>query len=165
MTTLFPAFGQGGQLVIGKGYGARLDSTSDKVYISIENYLDYEIKDVILIHDKQTILNVRNLKSGKRKCYSFLKKDLKGDNAFILKYATLSDTLRGTDEISYRIHKLEIVADPSPPTDKIPVMKKQKKRKDDWYFKTKRANKCNYRQQNVSAMAGFSILITSGFFI
>ncbi|NOS93075.1 MAG: hypothetical protein HOP30_14220 [Cyclobacteriaceae bacterium] len=154
MTTLFPVFGQGGQLVIGKEYSARQDSTSGKVYISIKNYLDYEIEDVTLTYDKQIILKVHSLKSDKRKCYSFLKKELKGDNVFILRYKNLTDTLRGKDEISYDIHKLEIMIDPRPSTADNPKKKRQRQRRDDWYFKTKKVDKCNYRLQKLNAMAG-----------
>jgi hypothetical protein len=151
--TVVPSFGQSGQLVIGKGYSAQQDSTSDKVYISIENYLDFRIDNIILVHDKQTILKIRSLKSENRKCYSFLKKELKGDNMFILQYKTLSDTLRGTDEIRYNIHRLEILADPIPATTENPIRKRKKQRRDDWYFKAKRVDKCNYRQQKLNAMA------------
>lgn len=102
------SFGQSGQLIIGKGYSASPDSTSIKVYISIQNDLDVIIENVKLIYDRQQILAIKKLKSGKKRCYSFLKKDLKGENIFILQYRTLADTLSGTDEISYNIHEVEV---------------------------------------------------------
>lgn len=108
----FSSFGQVQRLVVGKAYSSQPDSTSDKVYISIQNDLDYTLRGIKVMHDKQLLLIVPVLKSGKRKHYSFNKKELSGDDVFILNYGTLSDTLRRTDDIHYNIHKLEIAIDP-----------------------------------------------------
>lgn len=140
-------FGQGGQLIIGKGYSAGQDSTSDKVYISIQNDLDYVIKDIKLRYDKQTILTIRALKSGRKKCYSFLKEDLEGNNVFILQVGSMTDSLRGTDEISYNIHLLEL----SNQAELLTVKGKRKltegdKKSEDSYFVSPT---CNYRQQKL----------------
>lgn len=139
--------GQDRQLIIGKSYSAEQDTTSDKVYISIQNDLDYVIKDIRLTHDKQPILTIRTLKGGSKKCYSFLKKDLKGDNVFILQLGTMTDTLKRTDDISYSIHRLEISHQAGRSRDKKKrSLTKREKENEDSYFAPK---KCKYRQQKL----------------
>lgn len=145
--TLIQTFGQGGQIIIGKGYSARQDSTSDKVYISIRNDLGFTIKDVKLTYDKQPLLAIQKLASGRKKCYSFLKNELKGNNIFILQFGTLTDTLRGTDDISYNIHYLELSNPQKPLTtnEKRNTAPNDTKKEDEYFTPTK----CSYRQQKL----------------
>jgi hypothetical protein len=140
-------FGQDGQLIIGRSYSAGQNSTVDKVYISIQNDLDYVMKDINLTYDKQPILTIRTLKGGSKKCYSFLKKELRGENVFILQIGAMSDTLRGTDEISYNLHVLEFSNQAKPLTDKDKRnLRADDKKNEDAYFVPEQ---CNYRQQKL----------------
>jgi hypothetical protein len=146
--TLSQAFGQAGQLIIGKVYKAGRDSTSTKVYVSIQNDLDFVIRDIVLTYDKQRILTVKRIKSDERKCYSFPKKELRGDNLLILLYGAMTDTLTHTDEVSYNIHELEISSIQKPLTEKqrikLQALEKESSRKEDRLFVEQR--RCNHRQ-------------------
>lgn len=139
-------FAQDERVIIGKGYSATEDSISDKVYISIMNDLEVTIRGISLTHDMQRILTIETLKNGTKKCYSFLKRDLKGNRVFILQYGMLTDTVRATDDISYTIHELEITSHRKPLTQKqtkeLKKLETRQERNEDSLFKSR---ECIYR--------------------